>query len=121
VLPPHTKLYRALTSGKCIDGEKVTDKAFRLRPANAQFGAETTLSVALTPEKAMGDLDCKGYVELLAGDIERIGLTVLLKKCADPDLFEIAGIPVNDITAETDYAIALANICGPVMKVPKRR
>ena len=67
-----TKLYRALTSGKCIQDDRVTDFAFRLRPASADFRAETTLSVAITPDLAMGDLDCRGYTELLIGDIEKI-------------------------------------------------
>lgn len=82
-LTPETKLYRALTSGKCIDGERVTDKAFRLRPPNAEFPAETTLSVALTPEKAMGNLDCKGYAAILVGDVERIDGLAIQRKADD--------------------------------------
>jgi hypothetical protein len=121
-LDPETKLYRALTSGKCLDGDRVTDKAFRLRPANADFSAETTLSVALTPEKAIGDLDCKGYTEILAGEIERIdGLRIQPKKESDDlDLYEIAGIPFDDITAQNDYAIALAKICSKAVRVKKQ-
>jgi hypothetical protein len=120
-LAPETKLYRALTSGKCVDGEHVTDKAFRLRPASDQFPAETTISVALNPEKAMGDLDCKGYAEMLAGDVELIGgLTIQLKESDDPDFYEIAGIPLNDTTAQNDYAFALAKICGKAVRVKKR-
>lgn len=93
---------------------------FRLRPANADYPAETTLSVALTPEKAIGDLDCKGYAELLAGDIDRIyGLRIDSKECDDADLYEIAGIPLDNITAQNDYALALAKICGKVVRVQK--
>ena len=96
--------------------------AFRLRPANADFPPETTLSVALTPAKAMGALDCKGYTYILVDEhIERIeGLKVQRKESSDPDLYEIAGIPVDDFTAQTDYAIALAKISGGVVRVPKR-
>jgi hypothetical protein len=120
-LDPETTLYRALTSGKCIQGERVTDAAFRLRPANAEFPEETTLSVALTPEKAMGDLDCKGYTNILVGEVERIeGLKIQQKESGDSDLYEIAGIPLNNLTAQTDYAIALARISGRVVRVPKR-
>ena len=69
----------------------------------------------------MGDLDCKGYTCLLAEDIERIeGLKVQQKESSDPDLYEIEGIPVDDFTAQTDYAIALAKISGGVVRVPKR-
>jgi hypothetical protein len=77
--------------------------------------------VALTPEKAIGDLDCKGCAVILAGDIERIdGLKVHPKECDDPDLYEIAGIPVDNLTAQNDYALALAKICGKVVRVPKK-
>jgi hypothetical protein len=111
-----------LTSGKCIEGNSVTDKAFRLRPANAEFPAETTLSVALTPEKAMGSLDCKGYAELLAGEIEQIpGLEIHQKDGDDPDLYEIAGIPPDNITTQSDYALALAKICGNAVRVARRQ
>jgi hypothetical protein len=120
-LARETKLYRALTSGKCIEGESVTDKAFRLRPANDRFPAETTLSVALNPEKAMGDLDCKGYAEMLAGDVELIsGLRIQRKESDDPDFYEIAGIPLNDTTAQNDYALALTKICGKAVRVKKQ-
>lgn len=76
----------------------------------------------LTPEKAMGDLDCKGYTEVLAGDVELIsGLTIHRKVSDDPDFYEIAGIPLDDIAAQTDYALALAKICGKVVRVPRQR
>jgi hypothetical protein len=68
----------------------------------------------------MGDLDCKGYTCIFAEDIERIeGLKVQQKESSDPDLYEIEGIPVDDFTAQTDYAIALAKISGGVVRVPK--
>lgn len=77
--------------------------------------------MALTPAKAMGDLDCKGYTYILAEDIERLeGLKVQQKESSDPELYEISGIPVGDFTAPTDYAIALATISGGVVRVPKR-
>jgi hypothetical protein len=97
------------------------DAAFRLRPANADFPQETTLSVALTPAKAMGELDCKGHTYILVADVERIeGLKIQQKESGDPELYEIAGIPVDDFTAQTDYAIALAKISRVVVRVPKR-
>jgi hypothetical protein len=121
LLNPETKLYRALTSGKCIQGERVTDAAFRLRPANANFPEETTLSVALTPAKAMGELDCKGYTYILVADVERIqGLKIQQEESSDPDLYEIAGIPSDNFTAQTDYAIALAKISAGVVRVPRK-
>jgi hypothetical protein len=86
-----------------------------------EFPQETTLSVALTPAKAMGELDCKGYTYILVGDVERIeGLMIQQKESSDSDRYEIAGIPPNDFTAQTDYAIALAKISGSVVRVPKR-
>lgn len=122
LLRPETKLYRALLSGKCIEEGRVTDKAFRLRPANADFPAETTLSVALTAEKAMGDLDCRGYTEIVVGDVERItGLGIQPKPGDDSDLFELTGIPLDDITAQNDYALALAKISGKVVRTEKKR
>ena len=122
VLNPETKLYRALTSGKCINGDSVTDKAFRLRPKNDRFPAETSLSVALSPDKAMNDLDCKGYTELTFGDIERIeGLRVQPKEGEDVELYEISGIPSDDFGAQTDYALALARIAGKAAKVKMPR
>jgi hypothetical protein len=91
------------------------------RPANANFPAETTLSVALTPAKAMGELDCRGYTYILVADVERIhGLKIQQKESSDPDVYEIAGIPLDNFTAQTDYAIALANISAGVVRVPKR-
>jgi len=69
----------------------------------------------------MGDLDCKGYTNILVGEVERIeGLKIQQKESGDSDLYEIAGIPLNNLTAQTDYAIALARISGRVVRVPKR-
>jgi hypothetical protein len=64
----------------------------------------------------MGDLDCKGYTELTLGEIERIdGLTVQIKAGEeDEGLYEICGIPLDDFDAQTDYALALAEIAGKV-------
>jgi hypothetical protein len=47
-------------------------------------------------------------------------LKVHPKECDDPDLYEIAGIPVDNLTAQNDYALALAKICGKVVRVPKK-
>lgn len=70
----------------------------------------------------MGELDCKGYAAILVGDVERIeGLTIQRKGDDDPDLYEIAGIPLDDTTAQYDYAIALAKVCGKAVKVQKKR
>ena len=70
----------------------------------------------------MGELDCRGYAAICVGDVERIdGLTVQRKSDDDPDLYEIAGIPLDDITAQNDYAIALAKVCGKAVKVQRKR
>jgi hypothetical protein len=121
-LHPETRLYRALTSGKCIGGDgKVTDFAFRLRPANENFPAETALSVASSPELAMNALTCKGYTVILLGDIEKIdGLSVRAKEGDDEGCFEIIGIPPDNVAAQNDYGLALAKISGPPIIVKKR-
>ena len=68
----------------------------------------------------MVGLDCKGYTEILVRDIEQIdGLTIQKKVGDDIDLYEIAGIPLNDLSAQTDYALALARISGPAHRVSK--
>ena len=69
----------------------------------------------------MGDLDCKGYTYIVVRDVELIGLEIQPKETGDSDLYEIAGIPLNDITAQIDYAIALARIAGRVERTQKRK
>ena len=69
----------------------------------------------------MGELDCKGYTYILVADVERIqGLKIQQEESSDPDLYEIAGIPSDNFTAQTDYAIALAKISAGVVRVPRR-
>lgn len=68
----------------------------------------------------MGELDCKGYTYMLVADVERIEGLMIQRKESDPELYEIAGIPVDNFTAQTDYAIALAKISRGVVRVPKR-
>lgn len=104
-------VYRAITKGLTADG-RAKDKNFRLRPD------EEGLSIALTPGKAIGTLDCKGYVFLTVGQIREIGLRVEQKgNDDDPDLLEIRGIPLNDTNAQQDYAIELANrASAPVLR-----
>jgi len=70
----------------------------------------------------MGDLDCKGYTELILGEIERIdGLTVQIKAGEeDEELYEICGIPLDDFDAQIDYALALAEIAGRVVRKVNR-
>jgi hypothetical protein len=76
----------------------------------------------LTPEKAMADLDCKGYTELLISEIEQIiGLKLQPKDGGDADLYEISGIPVDNITAQNDYALALAKISGKAIRLRNRK
>ncbi len=67
----------------------------------------------------MADLDCKGYTELTFGEIERIeGLRVQPKEGEeDAELYEVCGIPVDNFDAQTDYALALAEIAGKVVRV----
>ena len=48
------------------------------------------------------------------------GLEIQQKESSDPDLYEIAGIPSDNFTAQTDYAIALAKISAGVVRVPRR-
>ena len=80
------------------------------------------LSVALTPEKAMGELSCRGYVALRAGSIAEIGLTLVRKAAEeDPGYWEIVGIPIGDFDAEQDFAIALAKAAEEPVLVPGRR
>jgi hypothetical protein len=99
--------YRALTKERIP-----TDKSFRLRPN------EPTLSIALTEEKAIGTLQCKGIAKMSLTLIRAIcGLAVQVKiegqldpANPDRDFLEILGLPLfesEDDQAKTDFAMAL--------------
>lgn len=99
---------------------RATDKDFLLRPN------ETALSIALSPEKAMDELDSRGYVELRASTIRGMGLEVRVKTGAenpgsDPEIYEIAGIPLDSTDARISISIALAATAGITVLVPGRR
>jgi hypothetical protein len=111
-LNPHEVLgefvYRALLKEKIP-----TDVSFRLRPS------EPTMSIARTPEKAMGTLKCKAVAKMSTQEILAIpGLTIGVKtegqenpEHPDQDLLEICGIPLYEdpeVSRTTGYAIALA-------------
>lgn len=114
---PHVEfVYRALTKEK-----SPTEKSFRLRPN------EPTMSIALTPEKAMGTLDCKGWAKMSTEAILAIpGLRIRIKiedqpdpEHPDPDLLEITGVPLfGEEPAITDYARALAKTVREFRKIP---
>jgi len=86
----------------------------------------TPITVALTPEKAMDDLDSRGYVEMFATRIRAMGLDVRLKTgddnpTNDPDLYEIIGIPPDLINTQRSIALALAETAGITVTVPGRQ
>jgi hypothetical protein len=101
-------VYRALLKEK-----SPTDVSFRLRPN------EPTMSIARTPEKAMGTLRCKGWAKMHTQEILDLhGLTIDVKtegqenpERPDTDLLEISGVPHYedpDTARITNYALALA-------------
>ena len=98
-----TVVYRAYSRPLDEDGY-VQDRDFLLRPH------EETLSVALSGEKALGDLDARGFAPINIGDIRKLGLDVSAKEGAgDPDLMEITGIAHDNAPG---FAISLAAASG---------
>lgn len=112
------ELYRSFSRKPDSTG-KVTDKDFLLRTN------ETSLSVARTPEKAMDDLDSRGYASIWAYKVIAIGLGIAVKvgannPTADPDLCEITGIPANE-DVRLSIALALAAATHATTPVAGRR
>jgi hypothetical protein len=98
-----TVVYRAYARKLDEDG-RVQSLDFCQRPN------ETSLSIARLPEKALGDLDVRGYVGLTAGSIRAIRdgdkrLGIRQKEGDDPDLLEVCGISEESAVA---YSISLA-------------
>lgn len=113
-------VYRAFSRQPDSTG-KVTDKDFRLRRSR-----ELTLSIARTPEKAMGDLDCRGYVRIPIAQITKLSLRVQAKTGSenptnDNDLLEIVGIPIDDEQLQISYALALADAADQTVPVAGHR
>lgn len=114
-LPDSTLVYRAYSRKLDEDGH-VQDKDFLLRDN------EPTLSVALTGEKAVDELDVRGYAPLVIREIRKIGLDTRPKEGqADSDLLEIVNIPFDD---RIPYSITLAAISaqsGKPVETPNHR
>ena len=114
-LPDNTVVYRAY-SRKLDDDGHVQDKDFLLRDN------ELSLSIALTGEKAMDELDVRGYVPLLVGELRQIGLDVRPKEGqTDTDLLEIVNIPPNDRLAFSITLAALSARSGMPIETPEHR
>ncbi len=80
---------------------------------------ETGLSVALTGEKALDELDVPGYVPLKVGDIRKLGLDVVPKASQpDPELLEIIKIYREDAEG---IATTLAANAGVPIATPEHR
>lgn len=86
---------------------------------------EETLSIALTPDKALDDLDVRGYVPMRVGDIravhhgdDRCGV---IHKPADldPDYLEVTGITAESAQGFANSFAARAGI--PVERPDHRR
>jgi hypothetical protein len=90
ILDDATTVYRAYARKLDEDG-RVQYRDFMLRDS------EAGLSVALTGEKALDELDVRGYVPLTVGDVRKLGLDVV-PKVGEPDaeLLEIIGIRRED-------------------------
>ena len=113
-------VYRAYS--RAVDQRgRVKDQDFKLRDS------EFSLSVALTPEKVMGALKCKGYVALSVGKIRDIGrggkdcLEVIIKtRCdnqeEDSDLWQIVGIPCKE-----EIRISLSMELARIAETPSPR
>lgn len=83
---------------------------------------EETLSVGLTPEAALDELDKRGYVPITIGDIravvhgeQRLGI---VRKAGEPDGLEIIGI--TPLTAK-GFGDSLSARAGPPVETPDHR
>ena len=113
--PDEDVVYRAI-----LKKGPPTDKAFRRRPT------EETLSIAKTPEKAVGDLECYGWVSMRVNSILAIeGLKIQVKDTPgvprDPDLLEISGVPPFGDPEAADFAEALLKTVHRWRDLPVRR
>jgi hypothetical protein len=112
ILGDNTTVYRAY-SRKLDEDERVQYRDFVLR------NNETGLSVALTGEKALDELDVRGYVPLKVGNIRKLGLDVVPKAGqSDPELLEIINISREDAEG---VATTLAANAGVPIAAPEHQ
>jgi hypothetical protein len=105
-------VYRAFSRKLDEDG-RVQYRDFVLREN------ELGLSVALTGEKALDELDVRGYVPLRVGDIRKLGLDVVRKaNQPDPELLEIINICREDAEG---VGTSLAANAGVPIAAPEHR
>jgi hypothetical protein len=92
-------VYRGLRNANWRDKKSgnITFKAFLLRPASERFPAEAELSLGLTPESAVNELDEHyGTAALQADGVHALphGLRVAPDRTGDPAKAEMLGLPL---------------------------
>jgi hypothetical protein len=111
LVPDDRTVYRGLRNRNWSKGGQVTWKAFMLRPATPEFPIEEELSLGLTPESAVDELQENfGTAMLMVAEIHALphGLTVRQNPVNEQkaDLF---GLPLHSVEPEQiDAAISMA-------------
>lgn len=111
LVPDELTVCRGLRNKNWCKNGEVTWKAFMLRPATADFPIEQELSLGLTRESAVDELqENHGVAVLLVAEIHALphGLTVRPDPVNDQKA-ELFGLPLHSIEPEQiDIAISMA-------------
>lgn len=111
LVPDDRTVYRGLRNRNWSKDGQVTWKAFMLRPATPDFPIEEELSLGLTPESAVDELqESFGTAMLVVAAIHALphGLTVRPEPGNDQKA-ELLGLPLHSIEPEQiDIAITMA-------------
>jgi hypothetical protein len=100
-------IFRAMSFPNRVQNGRVHYRAFRLRPANAQWPEEDSLSVGTTVEGAKSGLSATyGVAELSVADVTSLGHGLEVRAALDAEKAAIWGIPSDSIALDLALTIA---------------